>query len=88
MSKDGFKLYEGDDLDSAIKIFSSLNLEGVLVYNDEEDIKGLVTLKNLIEGIASGKSKLRDIAIKIDVEIFEEDNINSVIDIKRKIYML
>ena len=66
MTKTSYRFTPDDDIFRVIEMFYELNLEGGLVFRNDE-LDGLFTEKDLIKGVALKKKKLKDIYQKVEI---------------------
>jgi PAS domain S-box-containing protein len=86
MSEISVKLYQTDEILSAVSIFASLKLEGALVFDDSENLVGVVTESQLLKGVGEKKGTLKDVMIDSGTSIYENDELNTVVTINQVIY--
>jgi PAS domain S-box-containing protein len=86
MSGVSVKFYKTDEILSTVKIFTSLKLEGALIFDDSENLVGVVTEGELLKGVSEAKSFLNDVMVDAGVSIYEDDELKSVVQINQVIY--
>lgn len=85
MTKTSYRFTPDDDIFRVIEMFYELNLEGGLVFRNDE-LDGLFTEKDLIKGVALKKKKLKDIYQKVEKSVLEEEIITMINDSDCTIY--
>lgn len=85
MTITSIRFYNDDELNKAVEMFYDLKLEAGLVFS-EDQLVGMITIKDLMKGIALRKKRIGEIQIQIDKFVHEDENISLIDPIKRNVY--
>lgn len=72
MTRTSFHFFEDEPIEYASKIFTGKELEAVLVFNQENQLTGVVTERELLQGMLLKKQKVCDIMLPL-AHFFQEE---------------
>ncbi|WP_087972417.1 sigma 54-interacting transcriptional regulator [Oceanobacillus rekensis] len=85
MTRTSVRFYDDDEVNKAIEMFYDLKVEAGLVFS-EDQLVGMITIKDLMKGIALKKKRVGEVQIHIDKFVHEDETITMIDSINCNVY--